>query len=126
MRVIPTRIHGILDYAVSALLIASPWLFGYDEGGMETWLPVVLGAGAIGYSLLTDYDLGAVRTIPMPVHLALDAGSGLLLAVSPWLFGFDDRIWAPHLLLGLFEIAAAVMTETRTRTRLDPSLAARG
>ena len=103
MRFIPTRIHGMLDYLMGLLLIASPWIFGFDEGGAKQWLPVILGAGAIAYSLLTDYELGVVRLLPMPVHLALDLGSGLLLAVSPWLFGFNDDVWAPHLILGLLE-----------------------
>jgi len=110
MRVISTRVHGMLDYLVGALLIAAPWLFGFADGGAETWVPVVLGAGAIVYSLFTDYELGMVRSIPMPTHLMLDIGSGVLLAVSPWLFGFADRVWEPHLIVGLIEIGTALMT----------------
>ena len=83
-----------------------------DEGGLQTWLPVALGAGVIAYSLLTDYELGLVKTIPMPVHLGLDIAGGLLLAASPWLFGFAEEARMPHLILGLFEIVAAVVTRT--------------
>jgi SPW repeat-containing protein len=110
MRVISTRVHGMLDYLVGALLIAAPWLFDFNRGGAETWVPVILGAAAIVYSLFTDYELGAVRRIPMPTHLMLDLGSGLLLAVSPWLFGFSDYVWAPHLVVGLIEIGTSLMT----------------
>ena len=110
MRFIPTRVHGILDYVVGALIGISPWIFGFAAGGAETWIPVALGAGAILYSLLTNYELGLVRKIPMPAHLALDALSGVVLAASPWLFGFADQVWVPHLVFGLFEIAAASMT----------------
>jgi hypothetical protein len=110
MRVISTRVHGMLDYIVGVLLIAAPWLFNFDRGGAETWIPVILGAGALVYSLLTDYELGAVRRIPMPTHLRLDLMSGILLAVSPWLFGFSDFVWRPHLVFGLFEIGSALMT----------------
>jgi hypothetical protein len=101
----------MLDYLIGALLIAAPWLFGFDRGGAETWVPVVLGAGVILYSLVTDYELGAVRRLPMPTHLALDMGGGALLAVSPWLFGFADAVWEPHLLVGLIEIGTAMMTQ---------------
>lgn len=111
MRFIPTRIHGYLDYIVGAFLIAAPWLLGFAEGGAETWIPVALGAGAIVYSLLTDYELGASKTLSMRTHLMLDLMSGILLAASPWLFGFADYVWAPHLVLGLFEIGAALMTK---------------
>ena len=51
----------------------------------------------------------------MPVHLALDAASGALLASSPWLFGFarnGTRYWLPHVLVGVQEILAAVTTKT--------------
>jgi hypothetical protein len=112
MRFIPTRVHGFLDYLVGALLIAAPWLFGFANGGAEQWVPVALGVGALVYSLLTDYELGAVRTIPMRTHLLLDLLSGALLAASPWLFGFDERVWVPHLILGLLEIGAALTTRT--------------
>lgn len=115
MRFIPTHVHGYLDYLVGILLIAAPWLFGFAEGGAETWIPVILGAGAILYSLFTDYELGLVRQISMPVHLGLDAGSGVLLAISPWLFGFADLVWIPHVVVGLIEIGTAMTTETHPR-----------
>ena len=111
MQVIPTRVHGMMDYMIGALLIAAPWLFGFDRGGAETWVPVALGASVILYSLMTDYELGAVRVLPMGTHLMLDLMSGILLAASPWLFGFADYVWMPHLLLGLFEIGAALTTQ---------------
>jgi len=50
------------------------------------------------------------------VHLMLDTASGVLLAASPWLFGFADRVYLPHLLLGLFEIAASSMTRLTPAT----------
>lgn len=125
MRFIPTRTHGILDYIVGALLILAPWLLGFAQGGAETWVPVLLGLGAILYSLFTDYELGAVRRISMSTHLALDFASGVLLAVSPWLFGFADLVYLPHLLIGLFEIGASLMTERAPadggRVRTAPS-----
>lgn len=46
----------------------------------------------------------------MPVRPGMDLLSGILLAASPWLFGFADDIWWPHVLFGLIEIGAALMT----------------
>lgn len=110
--VIPARIHGMMDYAMGILLIALPWLMGFGPGA-RFWLPVLLGIGSIGSSLLTDYELGAARMIGMPNHLTMDAAGGLLLAASPWLFGFAGIVWAPHLILGPIERGAAAMTRTR-------------
>jgi hypothetical protein len=112
MRFIPTRVHGMLDYATGALLIALPYLLGFADGTAAQYIPQILGAGAILYAVFTDYELGLVRAMPMPVHLFLDVASGMLLAASPWLFGFADRVWVPHLVLGLFEIGAGLMTRT--------------
>lgn len=115
MKIIPTRVHGMMDYLVGALLAASPWLFNFDRGGAETWVPVALGLGAILYSLITDYEMGLARVLSMRTHLMLDTASGILLAASPWLFGFSDVVWMPHLVIGLIEIGTAAMTETHVR-----------
>ncbi len=112
MRFIPTRLHGVVDYLVGALLIAAPWLLNFSRGVAETWVPVALGVGALVYSIFTDYELGLVRRLGMGTHLGLDAASGLLLAASPWVFGFSAFVFWPHLILGLFEIVAALTTET--------------
>ena len=111
MRFIGTKTHGYLDYLMGVLLIAAPWLFDFADGGAETWIPVVLGASMILLALMTDYEMGASRTISMRTHLTIDLISGALLAVSPWLFGFADYVWEPHLILGILEMGAALMTK---------------
>jgi hypothetical protein len=111
MRFIPTKVHGVMDYLMGILLIASPWLFDFNRGGMETWIPVILGVGALVYSVMTDYELGLTRTLTMPTHLTLDLISGILLAASPWIFGFADYVYLPHLVLGIVEIGASLMTK---------------
>ena len=114
---IDTRTHGILDYATGALLLAAPYLFGFATGGIEQWLPQLLGAMTIAMSLFTDYELSISRAIPLRVHLGIDMVSGALLAVSPWLFGFAGLIWWPHLLVGLVEIVVPMLTR-RTPARM--------
>jgi hypothetical protein len=116
MRFIPTRTHGVIDYLMGALLILAPYLLGFADGTAAQWIPQVVGAALIGASLLTDYELGVVRVIPMPVHLFLDVAAGALLAVSPWLFGFADRVAWPHLILGLLEIGMGLTTSTTPAT----------
>ena len=112
MRFISTRTHGVIDYLMGALLVVAPYLLGFADGTAAQWVPQAVGAALVGASLLTDYELGVVRVIPMPVHLGLDVAAGLLLAVSPWLFGFAGRVWVPHVILGLAEIGAGLMTRT--------------
>lgn len=66
---------------------------------------------------MTDYELSIAKLIPTPLHLGVDAADGALLAASPWLFGFADRVAWPHLVLDLAEIGAALMTQTRPHQR---------
>lgn len=112
MRFISTRAHGVADYFMAVLLIASPWLFGFAAGGAETWIPVIIGAGAIVYSLMTAYEMGVVPALSMKTHLVLDLAAGLVLIVSPWVFGFSGEIWIPHVVFGVLEIGAALTTKT--------------
>jgi hypothetical protein len=121
MRFIPTRVHGVLDYMTAGVLIAAPSLLNFRKDGMQRWLPIALGVGTIGYSLLTDYELGLFKVIPMPMHLALDAANGALLAASPWLFGFAEEVSAPHLGLGLFEIVVTASSQATPVRTADPS-----
>lgn len=116
MRFISTRTHGMLDYIIGVALILAPWLFGFANDGPSTWIPVALGIGIIVYSLLTNYELGAVRAISMPAHLWLDGLGGLFLALSPWLFDYADYVYLPHLIVGIAEIGAALMTHTVPET----------
>ena len=120
MRFLPTKIHGVIDYLTGLLLIAAPWLLGFADNGPATWVPVILGASALLYSLLTDYELGVFRAISMPMHLRLDALSGAFLAASPWLFGFDEYVYLPHLIIGAFEVVASLITRTSPSNYADP------
>ncbi len=126
LRVIPTSVHGVLDYLTGSALLAAPELFGLKDVPPAALTPRLVGAGATAYSLMTDYELGAVRLLPMPVHLALDAMSGALLASSPWLLGYaknGPRYWLPHTLVGASEILAALTTKTQPpRRRAMPGL----
>lgn len=116
LRIIPTRVHGILDYATGAALLGAPQLFGLSAVPASARAAQLAGGGAAAYSMLTDYELGAVKWLPMPAHLAFDALSGVMLAASPWLFGFakaGKRYWLPHTIVGGQEVLAALMTKTQ-------------
>lgn len=114
MRFINTRVHGMLDYLMGVLLIASPWLFGFANGGAAQWVPIILGLGALLYSIITDYELGLLKILSMKVHLMIDLISGIFLAASPWIFGFADEVYLPHLILGVIEIGASLCTKQHT------------
>jgi len=112
MRFIGSIAHGTLDYLVAMLLIASPWLLNYFNHGAETWVPVWLGVAIVSYSLCTRYELGIFKIVPFKTHLGLDIVSGVLLALSPWLFEFADTTYLPHAIFALIIAGTAAMTHT--------------
>lgn len=121
MRFIDTNTHGYLDYIVGIFFIVCPWIFNLKPGEPQGILFIILGVAAIAYSLLTKYELGLLRVLPMKVHLALDLLSGIVLASSPWLFGFAEEVYLPHVILGIFEIGASLMTKVAPAHNMDSS-----
>jgi SPW repeat len=114
MRFIPTKFHAPLDYIVGVALIAAPWIFQFSEHTAATVVPIVLGIGLIAYSLFTDYELGVLKVAPMAVHNLIDVAAGVLLAASPWIFGFADEsanVWVPHVVVGLAAVFLGLTTK---------------
>lgn len=118
MRLITTKTHAYLDYIVGIFLLVAPFILKLDPKMPEGILFFILGAGLLFYSIITNYELGLFKIIPMKTHLLLDIASGIFLAASPWIFGFSDRVYLPHLILGLFEISAGLLTSTKSHTTL--------
>lgn len=118
IRFVPTAVHGVFDYVGAIGLIASPFIFGFaDMGGIAVFLPIVLGAGLLLYSLLTDYELGipGVKFIPMSVHLTVDFVASALLAVAPFLFGYANlglNVWLPQVIAGVSVILLVLVSKT--------------
>ena len=113
--VIPTRVHGAVDYVTSGALIAAPELLRLKRSSASALTPRIAGGATAVSSALTDHELGAVKALPMRAHLALDAAAGALLAASPWVLGTRRqglRHWLPHTLVGLGEVAVALTSKT--------------
>jgi hypothetical protein len=85
MKIINTRLHGILDYVISLTLIL-PWIMDYQTASKDTWALSALGGLIFLFSFITDYEFGLIKLIPMKVHFIFDVIAALLLATSPWLF----------------------------------------
>jgi hypothetical protein len=104
----------VIDYLWGMALLSTPWLFGFTDVPAAKWTAVIFGLGAILYSALTAYELGLIKILPMSLHLILDGLGGIVLAASPFLFGFSDRVYWPHVLFGLFSVAASLVTRMET------------
>ncbi len=72
-----TRTHGVLDFLTAGTLAALPRALGWGERVTNALTNVAIGT--LGYSLLTNYEYGVLRVLPMRGHLAIDAMSGVAL-----------------------------------------------
>jgi len=111
MRFISTKTHGILDYLTGILLLLSPWIWSYYATGLQSLIPILLGIAILSMSLMTNYEISVLRLISMKGHLAVDVFSGLFLAVSPWIFGFQELVYIPHVAFGIFLILSGLFTK---------------
>ena len=113
---IPTKLHGAIDYLAVGTLLALPRALGWPAP--LTNLLTGSAATTLGSSLLTRYELGLFKVLPMPGHLALDGLVAALHGAAPFLLLDDDQRGRKNLLpvlLGLvaFETAATLLTRTR-------------
>ena len=110
MRIIPTGLHSMLDYAIGVQLMVSPWSFGFASDGAETIVLLAVGQLIILYSLFTDYNISLFNSISLKNHLLLDFVAGTFLIASPWIFGFKEIIYLPHLIIGIISIFLSLLT----------------
>ena len=120
MKLIDTRTHTIIGLIVGVALLVAPWLFAFaDQGGAAVGVPIAVGIFIIVSELTTTSVLSVIKLVPMQVHIMLDVATGLVLALSPWLFGFADlemNAWLPHVIVGVLVAGYALVTRTDDAT----------
>lgn len=121
-KVVPTRAHAALDYAGAPLLAAAPTLLRLEPRTAAALAPRIGGVGGAALSALSNHDLALKRVVPMRAHLVADAAIGAAIAALPWVTGSARRgvrYWLPHALVGAADIALAVTTRVRPRSRKE-------
>jgi hypothetical protein len=118
---IPTRYHGILDYASAIALATVPRLMGWDRK-VRTFTDVA-AAGTLGYALATRYELGAFAGLTMRHHLMVDAAEGAgFLAAAALLEDEPLSVRAALAGYGLFALTAANFSDV-TAYEGEPAMA---
>jgi len=118
MKIFSTRIHGALDMFTVALLPTAPRVLGWDTP--TTRFLDRAAASVLLYSLLTRYEWGVLRVLPMRGHLLADAAFGAsLLAFARARSergdanGNDRGAQAFLIAMGAFGLFASVATDTK-------------
>ena len=111
MKIINTRLHGILDY-VAAFFLLLPWMINFDTGGPDTRIMAVLGGLTIAISLCTDYEFGLLKIIPIKFHFIFDVLSAFLLLSLPWFISEMSVAYYWPVVLGAAEILIVVLSSS--------------
>ena len=122
MKFISNKMHTIIGLVVGVLLLIAPYLFGFSDNAPAAMVPWIIGLFIILNELITTSPIALVKLVPMKIHVMVDVLTGLVLAVSPWLFGFADatpNAWVPHVIVGILVVGYALMTDTATAEQKD-------
>jgi hypothetical protein len=113
LKIIPRQVHAMLDYSWGAAIAVAPKLMDFED---ETAGKLLRATGLLtgAASLLTKYELGAVKVIPYRVHLMFDGLSAAVGLASPWLFGFAGNKKARNTALAFFAVEAVVVLLSQT------------
>ena len=99
MKIISSKAHGILDYAVVVFLLAAPTLFQM-EGTLCTFTYVLAGVH-FALTALTVFEVGLLKIIPFKVHGLIELVVSIALAgVALW-FRNNDNDLGFYFYLGL-------------------------
>ncbi len=110
-KIFSTRTHGVLDYLTVGQLFTLPRMFQWSDGAKQ-WM-TVMALGTLANSLVTRYEYGPLKLLPMQGHLTIDFLQGLLFCAFPLLFPRESTgVKATAVGFGLFSIFASLATET--------------
>jgi hypothetical protein len=107
-----TKTHGVLDYLTAGQLLLVPRALGLST--TVTTLMQTMGVATAVYSLVTRYELGVLKLLPMPAHLALDVLGGLSFGAAVFALGDESpAVRAMLASIGAFEVFAGLSTQTQ-------------
>jgi hypothetical protein len=96
--------YGVLNYAIAALLLASPWLFKFSHATIAAalFMPLLMGWLQLIMSMFSESPtgLGSLKVFPIQMQSCVDVLMGSFLLALPWIYAFSGEVKWPHFLLG--------------------------
>lgn len=118
-KIIPTNIHGMIDYFFGFLLIATPTIGRFANDKIATVFFILMGVLVMLNSIFTKYEQGSFEKFTMKQHLKFDMGIAGAIIVAPFLLGFWDDIIVPNIIIGLMIFATAWMTKEEVEVKIE-------
>lgn len=125
---ISTKFYAVLNYLIGAALLASPWFINdstghpyyYRAGGAILFLPIIIGWLQLVMTFFSASPYGVIRQFPVQMHCFQNILTGSFLLASPFVYGFSDMIWWPHVLCGALLMILGLFTTNSPFTTPTP------
>lgn len=108
MKIISSRLHGIMDYAIAFVLVI-PWIVDFYPSSEDTWILAATGGVIFLYSVITNYEMGIMKIIPLKTHMALDYVMSVFLIAAPFIFNLAHYSKWP-VILGILNLLVTTLS----------------
>jgi hypothetical protein len=117
---LPAFVHGAVEYAAAILLIAAPFIFGFDSTS-ATAASVVIGLLLLAFTATSQLPTALVRSVSVGVHVTADVVLAVLLVALPFVLGFRDEgaPTAMFIVLGVLHLLVTIATRFPDRAERD-------
>jgi len=112
---ISATLHGLLEYLIGGFFIASPFIFGFDNG-VAVAIGIVGGIALILLAATSETGPSLSGMVPVRLHVVFDVLVAAFFIASPFIFGFSGEA-APT---GLFIATGVVQLLSTVGTRFLP------
>jgi hypothetical protein len=112
MKFMSPKVHGIIDILVCVFLLASPLIFGFT--GTFAVFTYALGAAHLAPTVLTDFEMGLAKIIPVSIHELVEfivAVALIILAYTLFNNNADGKLY--YVILGNCLLLTWLVTDYR-------------
>jgi hypothetical protein len=117
MNIVSTKVHGVLDYG-TVLLLEGIGFFGPFSSYVSR-LAIALGVVHLVLTVLSNFELGIVKVIPMKIHGYIELAVSIILVPAPLLLGYSDESPAKYFtwVFAVVVFALYVLTDYKGKAR---------
>jgi hypothetical protein len=119
---IPRFAHGAIEYLAGVVLIAAPFVLGFDAGAAIA-VSIVVGVIVLVMAASTEGPTSLSNAVQIQLHILLDFALAAFLIASPFLFGYSDET-APtvfFIAIGVLHLLVTIGTRFRPPRERRPS-----
>lgn len=115
MRVIGAFAHGVIDYAMVIMLAVGPSVAGFR--GRQALFCYGLALVHFLLTIITRFPLGVSKSLPFPIHGAIELVVAILLIILPWLANFSAGVHSRDffIAIGVLIFVIWLLTDYRSR-----------